>query len=89
MRDATAAGYRWYDFGEVEAGNEGLTRFKAKWGTQTRMLVRYHAPPLPGTQAGYRDLPASVWPRRVALTAWHRVPLSLTALAGDRLYRFL
>lgn len=88
LRDATAAGYRWYDFGEVEQGNEGLARFKAKWGTQTRTLVRYHAPPLPG-DTGYRDLRTSVWPRRVAVAAWHRVPLSLTAFAGDRLYRFL
>jgi Acetyltransferase (GNAT) domain len=92
MRDAAAAGYRWYDFGEVSDGNEGLAGFKAKWDTQARTLVRYHAPPLPHPQAGYggdgsRDGPA--WPHDAALAVWRRVPLPATALAGDLVYRFL
>ena len=45
-------GYRWYDFGEVAEGNEGLAGFKAKWDTETRMLIRYHAPPLPHAAPG-------------------------------------
>jgi len=89
MRDAAAAGYHWYDFGEVEEGNEGLADFKAKWGTETRALIRYHAPPLPRDETGYKGLKAGAWPRRVALGAWHHVPLSVTAFAGDRVYQFL
>lgn len=89
MRDAAAAGYRWYDFGEVSDGNEGLAGFKAKWDTQARTLVRYHAPPLPHPQAGYGSRGAWAWPRDAALTAWRRVPLPVTALAGDLVYRFL
>ncbi len=89
MRDAAAAGYRWYDFGEVSEGNEGLADFKAKWGTQTRTLMRYHAPPLPPDETGYQGVDSRAWPRRVALAAWHRVPLSATAFAGDQVYRFL
>lgn len=89
MRDAAAASYRWYDFGEVEEGNQGLAAYKAKWDTQTRTLVRYHAPPLPGDQAGYRRTRAESWPRRMALRTWHHVPLRVTALAGDLIYRYL
>ncbi len=89
IRDAAAAGFRWYDFGEVEAGNDGLTAFKAKWDTQTRTLIRYHAPPLPGDDAEYRGTGGTGWPRRAALQAWHRAPLGVTALAGDWLYRYL
>ena len=89
MRDAAAASYRWYDFGEVEEGNEGLATFKAKWDTQTRTLIRYHAPPLPGDHAGYSGTRAKGWPRRAALRAWHHVPLGVTALAGDWIYRYL
>jgi lipid II:glycine glycyltransferase (peptidoglycan interpeptide bridge formation enzyme) len=89
MRDAAAAGYRWYDFGEVSEGNEGLAGFKAKWDTQTRMLIRYHAPPLPPDEAEYGGVDTEGWPRRVALATWRRVPLSATAFAGDQVYRFL
>jgi len=89
IRDAAAAGYRWYDFGEVEAGNDGLTAFKTKWDTHTRTLIRYHAPPLPGDDTEYRGTGGKGGPRSVALQAWHRVPLGVTALAGDWLYRYL
>jgi hypothetical protein len=89
MRDAAAAGYRWYDLGEVAGGNEGLADFKAKWDTETRMLVRYHSPPLSCDEIEYsgpRDRP---WSHHVALGAWRAVPLSVTAFAGDQVYRFL
>jgi hypothetical protein len=89
MRDAAAAGYRWYDFGEVEDGNEGLASFKAKWDTQARPLIRYNAPPLPGEETTYRTVRAGAWQRRAALSAWRRVPLPVTAFAGDRVYRYL
>ena len=89
MRDAAAAGYRWYDFGEVEDGNEGLASFKAKWDTQARPLIRYNAPPLPGEETTYRTVRASAWQRRAALSAWRRVPLPVTAFAGNRVYRYL
>ncbi|MBO0824290.1 MAG: GNAT family N-acetyltransferase [Actinobacteria bacterium] len=88
MQDAAAAGYRWYDLGEVEPGNDGLARFKAKWGTEMRTLTRYHAPPIASCDAEYRK-PGRTWQRRVAVGAWRRVPLPVTAFAGDRLYQFL
>ena len=89
MRDAAAAGYRWYDLGEAEEGNEGLTRFKAKWETETRTLVRYHSPPVRCDDIEYRRLADRSWSGCLALGAWHRVPLRVTAFAGDQVYRFL
>jgi hypothetical protein len=89
MRAAITAGCRWYDFGEVEDGNEGLAGFKSKWGTETRELIRYHAPPLPAGSNGYRKPAGGERARTLALRAWRRVPLSVTALAGDGVYRFL
>jgi Acetyltransferase (GNAT) domain len=89
MRDAAAAGYRWYDFGEVEEGNDGLAAFKAKWDTEIRMLMRYHSPPLSVDQIEYSRSGNWLWPRRIALSVWRRMPLSVTTFAGDQVYRFL
>lgn len=89
MREAAAAGYRWYDLGEVEPGNQGLADFKAKWGGEQRVLIRYHAPPLAGGEMEYRAAGTTRWPRQLALRAWQRAPLRVTAFAGDRAYRFL
>jgi CelD/BcsL family acetyltransferase involved in cellulose biosynthesis len=88
MRQAAAAGYSWYDFGEVAEGNEGLAGFKAKWGTEARRLVRYHAPPLHGHEARYA-IETDNWLHEIARGAWRHVPLSVTAYCGDRVYRFL
>jgi Acetyltransferase (GNAT) domain len=89
LRDAAASGYRWYDFGEVSEGNEGLARFKAKWGTEERRLARYYAPPLPAAAGGYHLLDARGPGHRIATTLWRKMPLPVTALAGDLAYRFL
>ena len=89
MRAAIGAGSQWYDFGEVEEGNEGLAQFKSKWGTEARDLIRYHAPPLPAAVTGYRVSVGGTRARALALRAWRRVPLPVTAAAGDQMYRFL
>lgn len=89
MRDASADGYRWYDLGEVSDGNEGLAGFKAKWDTEPRTLIRYHSPPLAHPQAGYAEPGGPAWRRDTAIAAWRRVPLPVTSLAGDLVYRFL
>ena len=89
MREAAAAGYRWYDFGEVAEGRDGLAGFKSKWDTDARRLVRYNAPPLPDHEPRYGVLESSNRVQQVALRAWQHVPLSATAYLGDRLHRFL
>ena len=87
IHTACTEGFRRYDFGEVVDGDDGLARFKAKWGTRPRRLHRYyfpapeHAPDTGGVADG-----------RVARGAgrvWRAMPLRATALAGDLTYRFL
>ena len=83
----TATGHRRYDLGEVVEGDEGLARFKRKWGAQPTRLHRYYAPaptdppePGGGVAGALHD---------AATRAWARAPLSLTAAAGTAVYRFL
>jgi CelD/BcsL family acetyltransferase involved in cellulose biosynthesis len=86
IHDAWAEGFRRVDFGEVVEGEEGLAKFKSKWGTTPVRLYRYYYPPL----AGVSDEHAS-GSRLAALAkaAWRRLPLRATELLGDRIYRYL
>ncbi len=88
MRDAAVAGCRSYDFGI--GGNDGLARFKEKWGTETEARVRYHAPALDRGETR-QAVPGAI--ARTAQSAWRaawrRTPLTVTAFAGDQVYRFL
>jgi len=44
IQDACTAGFRWYDFGDVELENEGLARYKSKWGAEAKMVYDYSYP---------------------------------------------
>jgi CelD/BcsL family acetyltransferase involved in cellulose biosynthesis len=90
MRSAMERGYRRYDLGEVDEQNPGLARYKAKWGAGVEHTVRYYAPPLPDEEAtGYGAAESQGRLKTMLLAAWQRVPLPLTQLAGDRIYRYL
>jgi CelD/BcsL family acetyltransferase involved in cellulose biosynthesis len=85
IHDAARAGFRRYDFGEVEDDQHGLAEFKAKWGAEPEPLYRYMHPP-PG-RATDRQALAHVhrWGERL----WRRLPLAATARVGDLVYRRL
>jgi Acetyltransferase (GNAT) domain len=84
---ACADGFRRYDFGEVVERHVGLTRFKAKWGTDPRRLHRYYFPaPEEPPETGDAEQGTL---SRAATRAWGRLPLRVTATAGDVIYRFL
>jgi CelD/BcsL family acetyltransferase involved in cellulose biosynthesis len=93
LHDAAAEGYARYDLGEVPEGNEGLSRFKRKWGAQATRLHRYYlaaggpapAPLPPGDAHAISEGGLALLARR----AWRRVPLGATALAGRIVYRYL
>jgi CelD/BcsL family acetyltransferase involved in cellulose biosynthesis len=87
LHDACAEGYRRYDFGEVPLDNEGLSRFKRKWGTEKSTLYRYFYPP-PDAEERV-DEAASSGLGHLSKLAWRRLPLPLTALISDRLYSYL
>ena len=84
LHDACRDGFRRYDFGEVGAKDPGLARFKSKWGAQPSLLYRYYYP-APGRAE--RRVPEFSRIRRVGRGAWQRVPIGVTELLGDRVYR--
>lgn len=73
-------GYRSFDFGRSEIGDEGLREFKRGWGTEERRL-EYSAladrPPSTGAQS----------PRALG-TVIRRSPVFVTRLLGELFYRY-
>jgi CelD/BcsL family acetyltransferase involved in cellulose biosynthesis len=86
IQDARAQGFRYYDFGEVADGQEGLAGFKTKWGSEPRQLYRYLYP-VPGRVAF--GIAESGRAPRLVRAAWPRLPLRATALIGDWFYSYL
>jgi hypothetical protein len=86
IRNAVEAGYRRYDLGEVSGGDEGLVEFKKKWGAKPRLLYRYYYPPIPNADTGVLESGSRL--RTLGGSAWRRLPLTVTAILGDRLYRY-
>jgi CelD/BcsL family acetyltransferase involved in cellulose biosynthesis len=82
---AAEAGFRRYDFGEVEPGQCGLAEFKAKWGAKPEQLFRYVDPPLRSRE----PLAPVMAVRRVGAGVWKAMPLGATAGIGRVVYRWL
>jgi hypothetical protein len=78
-------GFRRYDFGEVEAKNQGLAEFKLKWGAKPIRLHRSYYPEIRGLQLSGK----STLLRQVANVGWRLLPLRATAFLGDCVYRYL
>jgi hypothetical protein len=89
MRAAIRAGQAIYDLGEVGEDNEGLSRYKAKWGGTTERTYRYYVPRLAAASGDYLVAPRFSRTRAAAVAAWRRVPLGVTAYVGERVYRRL
>ena len=87
LHDACKAGLRWYDFGEVERGQQGLAEFKSKWGAKRRILYRYYFPAARELERGV--LAEGRRGRELAGALWRRLPLPVTERVGSRLYRYL
>lgn len=83
IRDSCQSGFRWYDFGEVSEGDEGLAQFKGKWGTQARPLYRYFYPAPQPAQGGNAS-PVIAWVRR----GWRSLPLGITEKLGEKIHRY-
>ena len=87
IHDAAREGFRRYDFGEVEIGNDGLAMFKSKWGAVSEPLFRYGYPAARELERGVLRRNSLV--RRTAQAVWRRLPLSATEAIGDQLYKRL
>ena len=87
INEACAAGYRYFDFGEVPDGHSELAKFKSKWGSVPVRLYRYYYPArknLDIKNSEFQDYKESM---RNAI--WRRLPLPAVAWLGDRIYRYL
>jgi hypothetical protein len=83
IRDACTAGRRRYDFGEASGENEGLLRFKEKWGALPVDLCRYS---YPGQREVEQGALAAGPVRRTAEAVWRQLPLPATAALGGWIY---
>ena len=91
LQDACAEGFRYYDFGNVTVGNQGLAQFKSKWGTQTKMIYRYSYPAVSHATVSVPDQPRSGQSRSAARqlvrpikkTIGQHLPIKAIELLGD------
>jgi predicted N-acyltransferase len=85
IHDASAEGFRYYDFGEVPANNPGLAEFKSKWGTERKWLYRYYYPAPRESAITILDGRNPVY--QLAQSAWQRLPLKATVVLGEVAHR--
>ena len=88
IHDACRRGFERYDLGEVERRQRGLAEFKRKWGADEVQMRRYYHPP-PEPERGRRRRRGRRRAGALATSAWPRLPLASTRLAGDLAYRWL
>jgi hypothetical protein len=85
LHDACRDGFRRYDLGEVAADDRGLAEFKQKWGAQPTPLYRYYYPAPSRAEASVLRFGRV---RGMGRALWPHVPLKVTELLGDRIYRY-
>jgi len=84
IRTACEQGYRWFDFGRTDAGQEGLRKFKLSWGAVEDSLVYGTL----GGQAEPAHATGGMATRMLGPVIRHG-PLLLCRAAGETLYRYI
>ncbi len=79
IRDACAAGFRYYDFGNVDLDNQGLARYKRKWGARAVTVYDYSYPIVSVARNSTDDLSRNSV-RQLARLLWPRVPIKALSL---------
>jgi lipid II:glycine glycyltransferase (peptidoglycan interpeptide bridge formation enzyme) len=88
IQEAKNSRLRVFDFGRTDAGQDGLITFKGRWGaTQSRLIYSRYV--LPGKAPGFLDPATGNWKTQLAKHVFARMPTSLLAAIGDRLYRHI
>jgi hypothetical protein len=82
IQDASAEGFRWYDFGDVELGNQGLAHYKRKWGAQAKMVYDYSYPILHDGVASTHRLSRNRV-HHLVQGAWQHLPIKVIGLVSD------
>ncbi|MBD0315738.1 MAG: GNAT family N-acetyltransferase [Nitrospiraceae bacterium] len=87
IHDAHESGYSEYDFGDVGPENEGLARFKKKWGAEPHPQWRYYYPAPAATPS--KGTGGPTLSRRVRNALCSRAPLAIWALHSSLLRRYM
>lgn len=82
---AWEAGFRHFDLGDANP-DDGLGRYKRKWGGQPRPMYRYVYPPVTDTQAPSGAISSAGRLRRLARPAWRYLPHGVAERAGYIFY---
>lgn len=77
------SGYRYFDFGRTEPGNESLLKFKSKWGTDNYKIPYYYYPLKPDLIS----LSRSSLKANLITGLWKRMPVPLLKLFGPYLLK--
>ncbi|MDI3340752.1 MAG: GNAT family N-acetyltransferase [Sphaerobacter sp.] len=80
-------GEKYFDFGEVSPGHDGLIRFKTKWGAQPWPVYRYYYPSARDPIGHMAHPGGRIQALRQAV--WCRLPLSVTERLGGWIYQHL
>ncbi len=86
MLNAQKIGFKYYDLGEVSKGNIGLATYKKKWDTVKVNMYHYYYPEPAQLQEEELD---SGTAGGVKEKIWQRLPLSITAILGEFVYKRL
>ncbi len=87
INDASMAGYKSVDLGEVPEGDDDLARFKSKWGAEPVRLYRYYFPDFPDAEHSSDKTGGSALV--LARKIWSQLPLGMTSWLGDKMYTYL
>jgi CelD/BcsL family acetyltransferase involved in cellulose biosynthesis len=86
IQEAKASGLRRLDFGRTDAGQDGLTTFKKRWGAVESVLT-YSRFGQSEKSTHLFDLPATQWKTKAAKSVLAILPSGVLARVGTFLYR--
>jgi serine/alanine adding enzyme len=85
IQDGCTDGFRWYDLGDVDLGNQGLARFKSKWGAEARMVYDHSYPALHDGMSSAHDRSKNL-ARQLVRAAWRHLPTKAVGLLSNWYY---
>jgi len=85
IQEAKAAGLQRFDFGRTDAGQDGLTTFKSRWGA-TQSVLTYGRYGLSDNSTHAFDLQATKWKAKAAKYVLQHLPSGVLSMIGQVLY---
>jgi predicted N-acyltransferase len=85
IHDACAEGLRWYDLGDVALSNQGLARYKRKWGAEALLIYDY-ASPAHLHAASNDHTPSKHSSSRLVQAVWPHVPARMLEMLAHLYY---